>query len=64
VRLIRLEEGDSIASVAKVEEEKEPVGETNVGAENIPSDVQPENNPDARAEDIGGETPETPTDPE
>ena len=63
VRLIRLEEGDSIASVTKVEEEKEQ-SETIDGAENISTEAKPENNPDANAEDVNGETPETPTDKE
>src|SRR5260221_7716390 len=45
VRLIRLEEGDSIASVTKVEEDEEQPSVNN-SAENTSADVLPENNPE------------------
>ncbi|MBK5284489.1 MAG: DNA gyrase subunit A [Bacteroidia bacterium] len=60
VRLIRLEEGDSIASVAKVEvdDEQDPTIDS---VENNAANIETENNTDTNGESATGENPETPT---
>jgi DNA gyrase subunit A len=60
VRVIRLEEGDSIASVTKVEEEKEGSAAEN-DTENISAELNPENNSEPDVESSEGENPEQPT---
>jgi len=61
VRLIRLEDGDSIASVAKVEvdEEQEPIIDS---VENKEANIESENKTETNNENDDGENPEAPSD--